>query len=205
MRFNILCDADWESRVDQVLNELSDFGYRQYFEEQDYGSGMLGITVVLMCQEPGLNLKQRMRFAKKEKKLYLDVMLNLTEMKASNPEQRRNIVATHLVSTVHEVVGKRKIEEFNSVAFFSDFDKLMQKTGWLQAAKGATGTTGKVGEDTLKLLGSESQVSFKTTTGSRYVDQLVNGVANDSKVGYTTLTTDVSRQIAKDVELVNTG
>jgi len=131
MRFNILCDADWESRVDQVLNGLSDFGYRQYFEERDYGSGMIGITVVLMCQDPGLNLKQRIRFSKKEKKLYIDVMLNLTEMKASNTEQRRNIVATHLVSSVHEVVAKRKIEEFNSIAFISDFDNWMQTTGWL--------------------------------------------------------------------------
>ena len=35
-----------------------------------------------------------------------------------------------------------------------------------------------------------------------YVDQLVNGVANESKVGYTSLTSDISRQIAKDVELM---
>ena len=75
----------------------------------------------------------------------------------------------------------------------------------IQAEKSAIGATGKVGEDALKLLGGESQVFFKTTTGPRYVDQLVNGVANESKVGYTSLTTDVSRQIVKDVELVNTG
>jgi RHS repeat-associated protein len=67
------------------------------------------------------------------------------------------------------------------------------------------GSTGKVGEDALKLLGGESQVYMKTSEGGRVVDQLVNGVANESKVGYTTLTKDVATQIAKDAEIVKNG
>ena len=46
---------------------------------------------------------------------------------------------------------------------------------------------------------------FRTTQGGRYVDQLVNGVAHESKVGYATLTKDVATQIAKDAELINSG
>lgn len=76
--------------------------------------------------------------------------------------------------------------------------------GAIRGIKGI-GATGKVGEDALKLLGGESQVYFKTSQGGRYVDQLVNGVANESKVGYTSLTSDISRQISKDVELINMG
>ncbi|MBC7251338.1 MAG: hypothetical protein H5T62_13755 [Anaerolineae bacterium] len=64
------------------------------------------------------------------------------------------------------------------------------------------GWAGKVGEDALKKLGGESQVYFRTSQGGRYVDQLVAGVAHESKVGYTTLTQSVQRQIAKDVELM---
>jgi hypothetical protein len=67
------------------------------------------------------------------------------------------------------------------------------------------GSTGKVGEDALKLLGGESQVYIKTSKGGRYVDQLVNGVANESKVGYTSLTKGISTQIAKDAEIVKNG
>jgi hypothetical protein len=67
------------------------------------------------------------------------------------------------------------------------------------------GSTGKIGEKALKKLGGESQKHFKTSTGSRYVDQLVDGVAHESKVGYTTLTKAVQRQIAKDVELISSG
>ena len=67
------------------------------------------------------------------------------------------------------------------------------------------GSTGKVGEDALKLLGGESQVYIKTSEGGRYVDQLVGGVANESKVGYTSLTKSVKTQIAKDAEIVKNG
>lgn len=38
--------------------------------------------------------------------------------------------------------------------------------------------------------------------GGRFIDQFVNGVANESKVGYTSLTKDIKMQIAKDVELL---
>ena len=72
-------------------------------------------------------------------------------------------------------------------------------------AKGAIGATGKIGEKALQALGGDSQVYFRTSQGGRYVDQLVNGVANESKVGYTSLTSDVRLQISKDVELMNTG
>jgi RHS repeat-associated protein len=64
------------------------------------------------------------------------------------------------------------------------------------------GSTGKFGERILKILGGESQVGFETSTGWRYIDQLVNGVAHESKVGYKTLTKSIVRQIAKDVELI---
>lgn len=67
------------------------------------------------------------------------------------------------------------------------------------------GETGKMGEEILKGLGGTFQASFKTSTGMRYVDQLVKGVAHESKVGYTSLTKSVQRQIAKDVELMKNG
>lgn len=71
-------------------------------------------------------------------------------------------------------------------------------------SKPAIGATGKVGEDALKLLGGDSQVYFRTSQGGRYIDQLVNGIGHESKVGYTSLTADIRVQIAKDVELMAT-
>jgi len=59
----------------------------------------------------------------------------------------------------------------------------------------------------LKQLGGESQQYFKTTgiPRGRFVDQLVDGIANESKVGYTSLTKSIQTQILKDVELISKG
>lgn len=72
-------------------------------------------------------------------------------------------------------------------------------------SKTAIGATGKIGEKFLKSLGGESQKSFPTSYGWRYVDQYVQGVAHESKVGYQSLTAGIKRQIAKDVDLVESG
>ncbi|MEL6558573.1 MAG: DUF6443 domain-containing protein [Bacteroidota bacterium] len=66
------------------------------------------------------------------------------------------------------------------------------------------GSTGKVGENYLSTLGGQSQKYFATRAGNggRYVDQFVDGVAHESKTGYTTLTKDIRQQIAKDAELL---
>lgn len=72
------------------------------------------------------------------------------------------------------------------------------------AGVGAIGATGKVGESALKALGGQSQVHFRTSQGARFIDQLANGVAHESKVGYQALTKDIQRQISKDAELLQT-
>jgi hypothetical protein len=76
--------------------------------------------------------------------------------------------------------------------------------GAAAGARRAIGATGEVGEEALRSLGGESQVFFRTSRGGRYVDQLVGGVAHESKVGYTTLTRSISNQISKDAELIAT-
>jgi len=75
------------------------------------------------------------------------------------------------------------------------------------AIRSTIGSTGKIGENFLKTLGGVPGKYFPTTVGKggRFVDQFVNGVANESKVGYTTLTKDIQMQIAKDFELLNTN
>ncbi|MFB0537484.1 MAG: RHS repeat-associated core domain-containing protein [Anaerolineae bacterium] len=67
------------------------------------------------------------------------------------------------------------------------------------------GWTGRIGERMLRRLGGESKIYFRTSQGGRYVDQLVDRIAHESKVGYTTLTPTIQRQIAKDAELIATG
>ncbi len=67
------------------------------------------------------------------------------------------------------------------------------------------GSTGRIGEAALQELGGESQVFFQTDLGRRYVDQLVNGIANESKVGYQSLNDINQLQALKDAELISSG
>ena len=65
---------------------------------------------------------------------------------------------------------------------------------------------GKAGEAELaKLFGGKSQAYFKTSRGKRYIDQLADGIAHESKVGYTTLNKRIKEQILKDAELIRKG
>jgi RHS repeat-associated protein len=78
---------------------------------------------------------------------------------------------------------------------FGLFPKLSKKIGW----------TGKIGEEFLKKFGGVSQKYFATSFGGRYIDQFVNGIAYESKVGYTVLTKDIQMQISKDLEIMATN
>ncbi|MGN6646690.1 MAG: hypothetical protein ACTHJT_09170 [Cytophaga sp.] len=126
-RFNILADFYWETHIDKVLDALSDLGYRKYFSEQYYGSSLEGLTVVLMCQDPKLNLKKRIRLSKNEKKIYLDIMLDLTHFIAITPKEREKIVVDKLISEVPPIISKYKLEDFDLVKFEKDLKNWMSK------------------------------------------------------------------------------
>ncbi|HET7505672.1 MAG TPA: SpvB/TcaC N-terminal domain-containing protein [Kofleriaceae bacterium] len=72
------------------------------------------------------------------------------------------------------------------------------------AERRVIGETGEVGESVLREMGGTPHAFRPTTLGARFIDQLVNGIAHESKVGYTSLTPFVRRQIAKDTELMAT-
>jgi hypothetical protein len=126
MRMNLLCDAHWESKVDKVLSDLSTAGYRDLFQARDYGPGLKGITVVFMCREPSLNFKQRIRFEKSEKKLYVDIMLDLNEMRASQPDDRMKTIINKLGEEIPSILRKRSIAGFDEPRFVEDLRNWIQ-------------------------------------------------------------------------------
>jgi hypothetical protein len=129
MRFNLLCDVEWESRVDQVLNKFSDLGYRRFFEERNYGSTLDGITIVFNALPAALHLKQRIRHSKKEKKLYIDIMLDLEQFKQIDQAAREHIMAQKLVTDIPPIVAKYKFEDFDLPRFEADLKKWLKKAG----------------------------------------------------------------------------
>ena len=68
------------------------------------------------------------------------------------------------------------------------------------------GVLGRIGERILERLGGVSKVALKTSSGKwRFIDQLVDGIAHESKTGYTYLTDFVKMQIDKDFDLLSNG
>ena len=124
MRVNILCDADWEAKIDKVLDYFSNLGYRRFFEERSYGSVLEGVTIVLMCQDPMLNLKQRIRHSKKERKIYLDIMLDLLQMKSIDQQQRNKIIADKIINEVPPILSKHKLDDFELAKFEADLNEV---------------------------------------------------------------------------------
>lgn len=130
MRFNLLSDANWESKVDKVLDSLSDFGYRDFFEQRNYGKSLDGITVILMCKNPKSNFKQRIRCSQKEKRLYLDIMLDLNEFTHIEQADREKIVARKLVTDLPPIIAKYKFPDFDLTRFESDLRDLLKNINW---------------------------------------------------------------------------
>ncbi len=120
MRIDLLGDIDWESRVDKVLYELSSSNYKGLFEDRNYGNGLTSITVIFMCQSQNLGLKRRMRFIKKEKALFMDIMLDLDTMKKASQELRKGLILRALAEEIPAVLEKYSIPEFDKVGFVLD-------------------------------------------------------------------------------------
>jgi len=127
MRFLITCDSDWEAKIDKVLDALYDTGSKEFFDKQNYGSSLDCVAVVLMCQNPALNLRRRIRQSKKEKTIYLDIMLDLNQFLRINQKERNRIVAEKLVAEVPPIIAKYKLGDFNLSMFKSHLSKWMTK------------------------------------------------------------------------------
>jgi len=127
MRFFITCDSDWEAKVDKVLDALDQTGYRKFFAEQDYGKSLDGVTVVLMCQDPALNLKQRIRYSKKEKKIYMDIMLDMFQFIRIDQKERNRIVVEKLIAEMPPIIAKYKLGDFNLSMFKAHLSEWMTK------------------------------------------------------------------------------
>ena len=127
MRLFITCDSWWEAKVDKVLDTLHDTGYIRYFLMQNYGSSLDCVGIVLMCRDPNLNFKQRIRFARKEKTIYLDIMLDLNQFLVISQKERERIIVEKLISEVPPIIAKYKLADFNLAKFETDLKFWMSK------------------------------------------------------------------------------
>jgi hypothetical protein len=119
MHFRITADTNQESGVGEVVDGLSG-PTRQHFVPRDYGSGLPRLCVVLMCRDPHLDFKRRVRFSKKDQTLYMDVMLHLPDMIPLTHGERRRVVMQRLEQEVSEALTKYEFKNFDRPRFEND-------------------------------------------------------------------------------------
>jgi len=130
MHFGITDDSNRESQVGGFTYDTCG-PTEKHFRPKDYGAALQGIGIVLMCRNPALNFKQRIRFSKKHEargrevfnRLYMDIMLDLEEMKSASPESRRRIILQRILDEVPVVLNRYKFQGFDKARFLQDMNE----------------------------------------------------------------------------------
>lgn len=94
---------------------------RVHFASLDYGPGLAGIIIGLMCRDPRHNFRRRVSLRKKDKTLDMDIMLHLPEYVPLEPEERRQRVIRRLIAEVPETIAKYKLKDFDLARFTADW------------------------------------------------------------------------------------
>jgi hypothetical protein len=139
MHLGITSDANSESGVGEIVDEISG-PTRRNFVSKNYGVGLLGVAVVLMCRDPKLNFRRRVRFARKQKMVFMDIMLDLDQMRHAEHERRKRIVVERLAQEIPEVLSKYSIRDFDEARLEKDLK------GWLTDIGAASGASHKKAE-----------------------------------------------------------
>ena len=127
MEFFITYDASWEAKIDKVLNALDETRYKAVFQKRKYGDVIDGIAIVLMCRNTNLKFKQRIRYSRIQKTIYMDLMLNLDQFILIEQKERTRIVADKLIKEVPVIIAKYKLKDFDLSKFKVDLNKCFGK------------------------------------------------------------------------------
>jgi len=127
MKLFLTSDSDWEVKINKITTRLYDTGYTFFFEKQEYGNSLDCVAIVLMCQDPSLNLQQRIRFSRKERTIYMDIMLDFDELIKIDQNAREKVVVEKLIEEVPVIIRKYKLVDFNLLRFEKDLRKWMSK------------------------------------------------------------------------------
>jgi hypothetical protein len=115
----ITSDANSESGVGEVIDEICG-ATGKHFATRAYGLGLHGLAVILMCRNPDLNFKRRLRFSKKDKMLYMDIMLDFEQMRQAVHEVRKKMIAERVANEVPIILNKYSIPDFDVARFVED-------------------------------------------------------------------------------------
>lgn len=113
-KFQLLSDTDSESGILFAKQKITSNGFNKYITSENYGSDLNGVVIILVCRKPEIILKKRLRLSKKEKMLYMDIMLDYDLFNNMEFEQRVTQICKILLVELSQVLKKYKFEDFKS-------------------------------------------------------------------------------------------
>lgn len=133
MRFGITSDTNFETKVgDQVVTKFPSREIEDWLYFKNYGNDLVEIFIVLMCRNPEYNFKQRIRMDRKEKILYIDLMLDYNYFTSNITQQDRiTVVAKKITEEIPLIVKKYKFKDFKIDLFMKDLNGYLKQIGWL--------------------------------------------------------------------------
>jgi hypothetical protein len=121
MELFITGDANGETGVAEIVVDLSGPTEARFVGKQ-YGGGLLRFVVVLMCRDPSIAFHRRLRFVRKDKSIYMDIMLDYNWMVQADPIRRRSAVTERLAKEIAETLAKYNISDFDGPRFIKDLE-----------------------------------------------------------------------------------
>ncbi|TNL47259.1 hypothetical protein [Acinetobacter bereziniae] len=105
-KFQLLSDTDSESGILFAKQKITSNGFNKYITSENYGSDLNGVVIILVCRKPEIILKKRLRLSKKEKMLYMDIMLDYDLFNNMEFEQRVTQICKMLLVELSQVLKK---------------------------------------------------------------------------------------------------
>lgn len=119
MELFVTSDTDQETKISEVVVEIHT-PTQKHFANRSYGEDLTDITVVLMCRSPQHNFKQRIRYSKKERTIYMDVMLDYDMMLGISHVERKREIGRKMLGEIQHVLKKRRFSDFDEARFIDD-------------------------------------------------------------------------------------
>lgn len=133
MRFGIVSDTNYETKIgSQVTIQFPARELEDWLHFKNYGNDLVDIGIILMCRNPEYNFKQRIRMDRKNRILYIDLMLDYHYFVSDiTQEDRISTVAKKIFEEVPLIVKKYKLKDFDLELFMSDLKNYFIEIGWL--------------------------------------------------------------------------
>lgn len=125
MKITNSVDIYEDSGLKNLIHELN---LKKFFEDKDYGNNSVEFFFVINCLK--FPVKNRIRFAKKDKVLYWDVILDYDTIKDAAIKEKRRILANSII-TSFDVLDKYKNLNINKNAVKEDAEKYFRQLNWL--------------------------------------------------------------------------